>query len=362
MRYYGPVSVTGFGNCGGLVARMEHSNSERSRMAPVKKKRTAGEKEIAAENSKGSVRTRRVSGAKATKVADGAKCADRDKGTKAASGPGPQENTIIQGDCVAVLAEQLARHGGEGFVDLVFADPPFNIGYEYDKYHDKVDYDEYVDWTRQWMTACCEVLADHGSFWIAIGDDYAAEVRIAARQLGLVMRNWIIWYYTFGQCTKKKFARSHTHIFYFVKDASNFIFNDQAIRVPSARQTTYNDKRANAKGKLPDDTWILRPQEMPEAFGLDEDTWHISRVCGTFKERMGFHGCQMPELLLERIIETASKPGQMVLDPFSGSGTTVTVAAQLGRRFLGIDLSENYVEQGLRRLKESRGLFDVAEA
>ena len=70
----------------------------------------------------------------------------------------------------------------------------------------------------------------------------------------------------------------------------------------------------------------------------------------------------MPEKLLHRIIMAASKPDQLVLDPFSGSGTTVVVAAQLGRRYLGIDVSENYVKQGLERLAESKDLFDLAEA
>ncbi|MCK5114943.1 MAG: site-specific DNA-methyltransferase [Phycisphaerae bacterium] len=270
-----------------------------------------------------------------------------------------QENSIIQGDCVSVLADLLKGQGDKGFADLIFADPPFNIGYQYDEYHDKVDHDEYVGWTKKWMKACDNALSDNGSFWIAIGDDYAAEIRIIARELKLVMRNWIIWYYTFGQSTRKKFARSHTHIFYFVKDAKNFIFNDEAIRVPSARQTTYNDKRANPKGKIPDDTWILRPQEITEAFEPGEDTWHISWVCGTFKERAGFHGCQMPEKLLSRIIETASDPGHLVLDPFSGSGTTAVTANSLGRRFIGIELSEQYVAQSRARLKDSESLFDT---
>ena len=269
------------------------------------------------------------------------------------------ENTIIHGDCIEILRQELESRDAKPFVDLIFADPPFNIGYDYDKYDDNLAHEQYVDWTSQWMRACCDVLADHGSFWIAIGDDYAAEIRILARELGLVMRNWIIWYYTFGQNTKKKFSRSHTHIFYFVKNEKNFIFNDMAIRVPSARQTTYNDKRAHSKGKVPDDTWIVRPQEIPESFNPDEDTWLFSRVCGTFKERTGFHGCQMPEKLLERIILTASNPGQLVLDPFSGSGTTVAVANSLSRRYIGIDLSENYVEQARKRLKNSKNLFST---
>ena len=263
------------------------------------------------------------------------------------------ENKIVQGDCVSLLKEQLEARDNKPFADLVFADPPFNIGYDYDKYHDKMEYDAYLEWSRDWMQACCDVLTEQGSMWIAIGDEYAAELKVILRELGMNFRNWIIWYYTFGQNTKKKFSRSHTHILYYTKDEKNFIFNDMEVRVPSARQTKYNDRRADSRGRVPDDTWILRPQEIDdESFNPEEDTWHFPRVCGTFKERRGFHGCQMPEKLLERIINVASNPGSMVIDPFSGSGTTAAVACRLGRRFLTTDISDNYVKLGAERIKQ----------
>jgi site-specific DNA-methyltransferase (adenine-specific) len=270
------------------------------------------------------------------------------------------ENTIIEGDCMEVLRDLYEKNGRRPFADLVFADPPFNIGYRYDVYEDNMKYEQYCQWTAGWMKVCCEVLKRHGSFWVAIGDEYAAEIRIAARNLGLFMRNWIIWYYTFGQSARRKFGRSHTHILYFVKDKDDFVFNDEAVRVPSARQTTYNDKRANPKGKVPDDTWILRPRDAAGIFDPGDDTWNASRVCGTFRERTGFHGCQMPVKVLQRIIAVATDRGHFVLDPFSGSGTTVAVARCLGRRYLGIDISGNYVAVGKARLKESGMLFDYA--
>jgi site-specific DNA-methyltransferase (adenine-specific) len=137
---------------------------------------------------------------------------------------------------------------------------------------------------------------------------------------------------------------------YFTKDAKRFTFNADATRIPSARQTTYADPRANPKGKLPDDVWFLRPQETPEPFFSSEsDTWNVSRVCGTFKEREGWHGCQMPMGVLNRIIAAASNPGDIVLDPFNGSGTTTVAAAQLGRKYVGIDQSENYVAFAQKR-------------
>ena len=116
--------------------------------------------------------------------------------------------------------------------------------------------------------------------------------------------------------------------------------------MPSARQLVYADRRANPTGRLPDDTWILRPQDLPEGFQPDEDTWYFPRVCGTFKERAGWHGCQMPEQLLGRIIRACSNEGELVLDPFAGSGTTLAVAKKLGRRFLGFELSPQYAKAG----------------
>ena len=92
-----------------------------------------------------------------------------------------------------------------GSVDLVFADPPFNIGYEYDVYQDKKDAPSYLSWSREWMTAVHKALKPTGTFWLAIGDEYAAELKIIMQEHGLVCRSWVIWYYTFGVNCKQKF-------------------------------------------------------------------------------------------------------------------------------------------------------------
>ena len=243
-------------------------------------------------------------------------------------------NKIICGDCIEVLGKVR-----KPFADLIFADPPFNIGYKYDKYNDRQKRENYIAWTKDWMTTCKKVLKPNGSFYIAIGDEYAANVKIIADQLGLFMRNWIIWYYTFGQQLKKKFARSHTHIFYFVNNKKNFTFNDYAVRFPSDRQLIYNDRRANPAGKMLDDVWS-----------------HFPRVCGTFKQRKGWHPCQMPESLLARIIRVSSNENDWILDPFSGSGTTAVVAAKLKRKYTGIELSSNYARESRKRIKKCKNL------
>lgn len=346
----------------------------------------------------------------------------------------PRINKIHQGDCIELLQQTPT-----GSIDLAFADPPFNIGYEYDEYDDRRTEDDYLDWSKRWMQETVRVLSPTGTFWLAIGDEYAAELKVMAkRELGLTCRSWVIWYYTFGVHCTHKFTRSHAHLFHFVKDPKNFTFNADAVRVPSARQLVYADKRANPKGRVPDDTWIitpagspitppaatlleqrelknksgrtkrakrpeprasaravagveqtngnvsaadaagrpnngeqltlplvpdplvhhrgwvLRPQDLPAAFAADSDTWYFPRVCGTFKERQGFHGCQMPEQLLARIILACTNEGDAVLDPFGGSGTTLAVAKKLKRKYLGFELSSEYVKQIEQRLKKSK--------
>ncbi len=262
--------------------------------------------------------------------------------------PAAKMNRIQQGDCIAGMKGLPA-----GCVDLAFADPPFNIGYDYDVYDDRKERDIYLKWSKEWIAAVHRALKADGTFWLAIGDEYAAELKLASQEIGFHCRSWVIWYYTFGVNCKQKFSRSHAHLFHFVKDPSKYTFraDDLDNRVYSARQLVYNDNRGNPTGRLPDDTWILRPQDLQDSFTPDEDTWYFPRVAGTFKEREGFHGCQMPEQLLGRIIRFCSEERELVLDPFSGSATTLVVAKKLGRNFLGFELSEEYAARGQARLE-----------
>jgi site-specific DNA-methyltransferase (adenine-specific) len=293
-------------------------------------------------------------------------------------------NNIHHGDCVAGMNALPA-----GSVDLAFADPPFNIGFEYDVYEDRREREHYLAWSKDWIAAVYRALKPTGTFWLAIGDEYAAELKVASQEIGFHPRSWVIWYYTFGVNCKRKFTRSHAHLFYFVKDPQQFTFRDDDLdnRIPSARQLVSNDKRSNPRGRLPDDTWIIRPadvvgeliddegfasfadlgsprddeqrfqirpQDVESCFQADEDTWYFPRVAGTFKERAGFHGCQMPEQLLARIVRACSHETEIVLDPFSGSATTLVVAKKLGRQFVGFDLSSDYIKYGRERLAATR--------
>jgi len=235
---------------------------------------------------------------------------------------------VYLGDCIEIM-----RTLPDKSIDIVFADPPFNIGIKYDVHNDNMPYEEYYKWSEKWIKEAYRLLKNNGTIYIAIGDEFAAEINIILKRTGLYFRNWIIWYYTFGQNQRKKFNRAHNHILYFTKNKERFIFNDRDIRVPSARQLIYKDKRANPIGKIPD------------------DVWQFSRVCGTFKERLGKHPCQMPESLLERIIRVSSNKGDIVIDPFGGTGTTAAVAKKLKRHFVTMEISEEYYNLILKRLE-----------
>jgi site-specific DNA-methyltransferase (adenine-specific) len=121
-----------------------------------------------------------------------------------------------------------------------------------------------------------------------------------------------------------------------VKDPKNFVFHREPVTRPSARQTIYNDKRANPAGRIWDDCWGVNPP--------------IPRVCGTFHERLEGFPTQLPLALLRPIIGCASNIGDFVVDPFSGSATTGAACIELGRRFLGIERNAEFVKRSRERL------------
>lgn len=239
-------------------------------------------------------------------------------------------NTVLVGDCLKLFPQVRTQS-----VDLIVADPPFNIGYGYDRHDDSMSAAAYSEFTDRWLRECYRVLASHGSIYVCIGDDYAAEVRLAMDAAGFKRRNWIIWHYTFGVHNTQKFGRDHTHVLYYTKSKSNFTFNSDQIRIESERQRL-GDPRACPHGRVPGDVWT------------------IPRLVGNAKERTD-HPCQMNSLVVERMVKASSDPGDVVLDPFAGSGTSLAVAKKLGRNYLGFELSEAYAGIATARLAAIEG-------
>lgn len=270
----------------------------------------------------------------------------KSKAATQSSGNSPCRELIV-GDCLKVLPEMLPAS-----VKLLLTDPPFNIGLKYPGYDDSKSPAEYGKMLRDFAREARRVLMPDGSIFLFMGQKNQAKAFCILEDAGLFWRNSIVWHYGFGPCQTKKFTPSWTLIHNFSCHPKKFTFNADAVRVPSARQLVYCDKRANPNGKVPNDTWVLQPEESYEHFRPDQDVVLESRVCGTFHERAG-HTTQLPLALVDRIVRVASNPGDLILDPFAGSGTVLVSARNLGRRYLGIEISPQTAEIARQRLAEA---------
>lgn len=234
----------------------------------------------------------------------------------------------------------MTNYNGSPFADLIFADPPFNINWKYDIYIDKKPDQEFLDWNRQWISlAITKILKPHGQIFICMGDEYVGDIEVMCkRELNLTPQNWLIWHYGFGQSgklhTRKRFTKSKTHIIRFSKHPTNFYFDPISIAVPSGRQTTYADKRADPRGKCPNDVFINK------------------RIAGTHKDRVPGMTTQMPRELIRPWIISTTKPDDTIYDPFPGSGISLIVAKELGRHFFATELSPAYAQRITKRLNE----------
>lgn len=224
---------------------------------------------------------------------------------------------------------------------IIFADPPFNIGVDYaSPIDDALPDEQYRFWMYKWLDAAAELLADNGSLWLNIPDKWVASAVEHARWKGLKLENWCIWHYRFGTWQPKRFIVSKTHALWFSK--GNPIVNPEAVLVPSDRASIYSDKRVdgNAGWRMDLDVW-----------GFDR-FW--GRVQGNNVERRPLHPNQLPETYLERIIKLCSNEGQIVVDPFCGSGTSACVAESLKRYCITGDLSQLYLQSALERTRGGR--------
>jgi site-specific DNA-methyltransferase (adenine-specific) len=245
---------------------------------------------------------------------------------------------IIHGDC---LGELPSLRGAR----LIFVDPPYNIGIDYGdgKRADLLPDDEYLFWCRSWLAACADALTKDGSLWVMICDEWVEHFALMLNELQLTRRGWIKWYETFGVNCTNNFNRCSRHILYYVADPKHFVFNAESpyIRRQSDRQTKYGDKRADPHGKLLDDVWT------------------IPRLVDNAAERVPGFPTQVPEEILLRIVACATEPGDLVVDPFSGSATTGAAAVHLGRRYVGIERGEEFWRLSTARMLALHQLYPL---
>jgi site-specific DNA-methyltransferase (adenine-specific) len=240
-----------------------------------------------------------------------------------------QDWRIITGDCLDVMGKLEPKS-----VRLAFADPPYNQGVDYGPHHDDaMPAAAYLAWCESWLKAAARLLTPDGSLWLLVSHEWAWQLVPIAMRAGLHVRQWLTWYETFGVNCTRKFNRCSRPLLWFVANPNRFVFNTDAVRRPSDRQAKYADKRANPAGKLWDDVWI------------------IPRLAGTYGERIPDFPTQLPIRLLRPIVGCASDPGDLVADPFAGSGTSGAAAVEAGRRYLGVEKSRRFAARARMRLE-----------
>jgi site-specific DNA-methyltransferase (adenine-specific) len=244
-------------------------------------------------------------------------------------------NVIYHADCLEVL-----RSISTDSVDMTFADPPFNLNKKYNSYKDRKSLEFYLDWCRQWLSEMVRVTKPTGSIfvhnipkWLTY---YAAFLNEVAD-----FKHWISWD-AMSTPLGKTLMPTHYGILFYAKDKKLNKFYE--IRHPHKRCRKCNVLLKDYGGKKAG----LHP------FGpLVSDVWTDLHRIKHAKNR-DKHPCQLPETVLERLILMTTDEGDLVLDPFNGTGTTVIAAKCLGRKYIGIELDKHYVSMAEEKLQGVR--------
>lgn len=244
------------------------------------------------------------------------------------------DHKIIHGDVLQSLASL-----EDESVDLIFADPPYNIGKDFDGLVENWDEDEFLKWCYEWLEECYRVLKPAGTFYLMNSTENMPFLDIWCRKKFFI-RSRIIWSYDSSGVQAKKFYGSmYEPILMLVKDKNQYTFNAKDILV---------EAKTGAKRGLID--YRKNPPQPYNTLKVPGNVWEFSRVRFRMDEYEN-HPTQKPESLLERVIKASSNEGDLVLDPFSGSFTTSAVSKKLGRKTIGIEINEEYVKMGIRRLE-----------
>lgn len=241
---------------------------------------------------------------------------------------------VILGDSVSVLKKMKDRS-----VQLIFADAPYNIGKNFGNNDDRWgSVSEYVDWCKTWIDEGMRVLSDTGTMYLMTATQHMPYLDVFASEKYNVLCR-IIWAYdSSGVQSRKIYGSLYEPILMLNKSRkARYTFNHEDILV---------EARTGSKRRLID--YRKTPPQPYSSEKVPGNVWQFNRVRFKMDEYEN-HPTQKPEALLERIIKASSNPGDVVLDPFSGSFTTSAVAVRLGRVAVGIDLNEEYYEMGLRR-------------
>jgi len=251
------------------------------------------------------------------------------------------EENMRSNNSLAILGESLSvlKKMKDKSVQLIFADAPYNIGKDFGNNSDKWEsVHAYIEWCKTWIDECMRVLSDTGSMYFMTATQHMSYLDVYVSEKYNVLCR-IIWAYdSSGVQSKKMYGSLYEPILMINKNKkASYIFNHEDILV---------EAKTGAKRKLID--YRKNPPQPYSTEKVPGNVWNFSRVRFKMDEYEN-HPTQKPEALLERIVKASSNPGDVVLDPFSGSFTTSAMAVRLGRVGVGIDLNKEYYEIGLRR-------------
>lgn len=247
---------------------------------------------------------------------------------------GNENSLAICGDSIKIL-----KKINEKSINLIFADPPYNIGKNFGNNIDKWnEVDEYIEWCKLWIDECFRILKDDGVMYFMIATQYMPFLDVyVSKKYNVLSR--IVWTYdSSGVQSKKMYGSLYEPILMVNKTAkSKYTFNYQDILV---------EAKTGAKRKLID--YRKTPPQPYNTQKVPGNVWDFSRVRYKMEEYEN-HPTQKPEELLKRIILASSNENDIILDPFSGSFTTSSVAVKLNRKAIGIDLNPDFFKIGIRR-------------
>ena len=245
-------------------------------------------------------------------------------------------HNLILGDVLEVLSTEIKDNS----IDLIFADPPYNIGKDFNGFKDKWKVEsDYLEWSYTWLNLCVNKLKHKGSLYLMASTQSMPYFDLYLRDR-LTILSRIVWYYdSSGVQAKKYYGSLYEPILYCVKDKRNYTFNSSDILVEA--KTGSVRKLIDYRKATPS---VYNSKKVPG------NVWEFPRVRYRMPEYEE-HPTQKPTSLLERIIKASSNEGDVVLDIFSGTFTTSFVAQQLNRKSIGIELQEKYLQIGLRRLQ-----------
>lgn len=223
-------------------------------------------------------------------------------------------------------------------VDLIFADPPYNIGKDFDGLKEQWSEESFLEWCYEWLDECYRVLKKNGTFYLMNSTENMPFLDIWCRRK-FHIKSRIVWTYdSSGVQAKNYFGSLYEPILMMTKSKNDYTFNHKDIMV---------EAKTGAKRKLID--YRKNPPQPYNTKKVPGNVWEYSRVRYRMNEYEN-HPTQKPEALLERVITASSNVDDIVLDPFSGSFTTCATAKRLGRKSIGIEINEDYTKIGIRRL------------